>query len=85
MTGKEIAERAKEQLAQLTGYEAGTVSGLSKDKEGWHVSVDMIELRRVPDTTDVLAVYEALLDEEGNLLSYKRTKRYMRDQVTEGE
>lgn len=85
MTGKEIAERAKEQLAQLTGYEAGTVSGMSKDEEGWHVSVDMIELRRVPDTTDILAVYQALLDEEGNLLSYKRTRRYMRDQVAEEE
>jgi hypothetical protein len=31
----------------------------------------------------VLAAYETLLDDEGNLLSYQRTRRYRRDQVTE--
>lgn len=81
MTGKEIAERAKAQLADLTGYDIGTVSRMSRDEEGWHVSVDLIELHRVPDSTDMLAVYEALLDGEGNLLSYKRTRRYRRDQA----
>ena len=83
MSGPEIAERAKEQLAQLTGLKPGTVSALSKDEEGWHVAVDMIEMKYIPDTRDVLATYEALLDDEGNLLSYQRTRRYRRDQVTE--
>jgi len=82
MTGPEIAERAKEQLAQLTGLKPGTVSALSKDEVGWHVTVDVIEMKYVPDTRDVLAAYETLLDDEGNLLSYQRTRRYRRDQVT---
>jgi hypothetical protein len=81
MTGPEIAERAKEQLAQITGLKPGTVSALSKDEEGWHVTVDMVEMKYVPDTGDVLAAYEALLDDKGNLLSYQRTRRYRRDQV----
>lgn len=83
MTGPEIAERAKEQLAQLTGLKPGTVSALGKDEEGWHIAVDMIEMKYIPDTRDVLATYEALLDDKGNLLSYQRTRRYRRDQVTE--
>jgi hypothetical protein len=82
-TGSEIVQRAKEQLAQLTGLKPGTVSALSKDEEGWHVTVDVIEMKYVPDTRDVLAAYETLLDDEGNLLSYQRTRRYRRDQVTE--
>jgi hypothetical protein len=85
MTGPEIAQRAKEQLAQLTGLEPGTVSALSKDEEGWHVAVDMIEMKYIPDTGDVLATYEALLDDEGNLIRYQRTRRYHRGQVTEEE
>lgn len=85
MTGPEIAQRAKEQLAQLTGLKPETVSGLSRDEEGWHVTVDLIELKRIPEATDVLASYEALLDDEGNLLSYQRTRRYYRGQVTEKE
>ena len=82
-TGPEIAQRAKEQLAQLTGLEPNTVSALSKGEDGWHVTVDMIELKRIPEATDVLATYETLLDDEGNLLSYQRTKRYLRQEVTE--
>lgn len=82
MTGPEIAQRAKEQLAELTGHAADTVSGLLKDEDGWHVTVDMLEMKYVPDTGDVLATYEALLDDEGNLLSYQRTRRYRRGEVT---
>lgn len=83
MTGSEIAQRAKEQLTQLTRLKPDTVPALSKDEEGWHVAVDLIEMKRIPDTGDVLATYEALLDDEGNLLRYQRTKRYLRGEVTE--
>ena len=84
MTGTEIARRAREQLAILTGLEAGTLSRLIREDDGWHVSVDLIELKRVPDTTDVLATYEAVLDDNGNLLSHQRLRRYLRAQVTDG-
>lgn len=84
-TGPEIAQRAKEQLAQLTGLEPYTVSALAKGEEGWHVTVELIELKRIPEATDVLASYETLLDDEGNLLSYQRTKRYLRQEIMERE
>lgn len=84
-TAQKIGQRAKEQLAQLTGLKPETVSALSKDEQGWHVTVDLIELKRIPEATDVLASYQALLDDEGNLLSYQRTRRYYRGEVTEQE
>jgi hypothetical protein len=85
MTGPEIAQQAKEQLVQLTGLKPYTVSALSKDDEGWHVTVELIELKRIPEATDVLATYETLLDDEGNLLRYQRTRRYYRAEVMEQE
>lgn len=85
MKGTELAQKAKEQLAQLTGLEPETVSSLARDEEGWHVTVDLVELKRIPEATDVLATYETLLDEEGNLLSYQRTRRYFRGQIAEAE
>jgi len=85
MTGPEIAQQAKEQLARLTNLKPNTVSGLSRDEEGWHVTVDLIELKRIPEATDVLATYETLLDDAGNLIRYQRTRRYYRGQVTEQE
>ncbi len=83
MIGSQIAQAAKECLVELTGLTPDTVSGMTKDEEGWHVNVDMIELSRIPQSADVLATYEAVLDADGNLVRYQRTRRYHRSQVTE--
>jgi hypothetical protein len=77
----EIAMKARDQLIALTGLKAGTVSSLHHDSDGWHIVADMIELKRIPDSSDILATYEARLDEKGNLLSYERTRRYTRGEV----
>ncbi|MBU0493733.1 MAG: gas vesicle protein [Chloroflexi bacterium] len=84
-TGIEIAQRAKEQLVELTKLPVDTVSGLTKQEDGWHVTVELIELKRIPESTDMLATYDALLDEQGHLLHYQRTRRYLRDQIMEPE
>ena len=83
MSGFEIAQLAKKCLVELTGHQPDTVSFMTKDEAGWHVNVDMVELKRIPAVTDVLSTYETVLDEEGNLVSYQRTRRYQRGQVSE--
>ena len=79
----EIAVRAKAALARITGLSADRVSAVMLEPDGWHVTVDLIELRRIPPATDVLAAYEALFAPSGALLSYRRTLRYLRDQILE--
>jgi hypothetical protein len=54
------------------------VLGLEKRDDGWLVTVEMLELARIPNSTDVLAAYEAHLDGDGELLEYTRTQRYHR-------
>ncbi|HBY99585.1 MAG: gas vesicle protein [Ardenticatenaceae bacterium] len=81
ITAPEVARRAKEQLAELTGLKPDTVSSLNRDEAGWHAALEMVELRRVPDSGDVLATYEVSLDEAGNLTGYERTRRYQRGQM----
>ncbi len=78
----EIAARAKEQLTALTGLKASTVSGLSHNEDGWHIVAELVELKRIPEASDILATYEVTLDEKGNLLSYQRTRRYSRGQIS---
>jgi hypothetical protein len=80
----ELIARAKDQLCVLTGYRVDSVSGFSKSDGGWHLSVTMIELPRIPPVTDVLAGYEVELDAAGDIVSYHRGKRYFRDQVGDG-
>lgn len=74
----EVARLALEQLEELIGRSAEGVTSLQRGEQGWLVGVEVVETRRVPATTDVLALYEADLDEAGELLSYRRVERYPR-------
>ena len=78
VTARELALEARATVKDLTGFDPETVSGLQWDGETWLVSVEVCELRRVPNTTDVLASYVVQLDDGGGLLGYKRERRYMR-------
>lgn len=74
----EVAGLAARQLLELTGREPEGVTGLERTEDGWRVSIDVLELRRVPETTDVLACYEVDVDERGDLTGYRRVHRYVR-------
>jgi hypothetical protein len=79
-----MARRAAGYVAELTGKEPdGIVSLEQSGDDRWKVGVEVVETRRIPDSTDVLAVYEAELDAEGELVSYRRVKRYSRCQLKE--
>lgn len=80
-----IARRAREQLAELTGQVPEAVSGVRRDNDGndggWRVTLEVLELSRVPNSMDLLASYEVVLDGDGDLLEYARTRRYARGQA----
>jgi hypothetical protein len=78
----ELAQQARQALAEITGLEAEGVTSLERVDDGtWKVTVELLELERVPPTDDVLGRYEARLDENGDLLGYERVERYTRSQV----
>jgi hypothetical protein len=45
------------------------------------VTVEVLELSRVPSTTDVLGSYEVRLDGNGTLRGYKRLRRFNRGET----
>ena len=73
-----IAAEAARQLVELTGKEAEGVVGLDRSDDGWKVEVEVLEVRRIPNTTDVLAMYEVEVDGKGSLQGYRRVRRYVR-------
>lgn len=75
-------ERARQELTKITGLPVSSTIGASKDDRGWHVMVEMIEKKSVPDQMDILALYEVLLDEEGTVLSLERTSMRRRMETT---
>jgi hypothetical protein len=84
MSAKEMTRAAMELLQDLTGHEPEAATGLMWDGESWLVTVDVLELSRIPNTTDLLGTYVVQLDGDGNLSGYKRTRRFQRSQAEEG-
>jgi hypothetical protein len=79
----DIIQRARTQVAELTGYKLETVSSLTRTEDGWQVVVEVLELKRIPETGDMLGSYEVQLDTEGDVQTYRRLRRYQRSQALE--
>ena len=77
----DLAGQARDLLRSLRGVEAESVSGIARSQNGWTVTLEVVELRRIPESTDVLATYEVEIDDDGNFLSFERGGRYSRSQA----
>nr|WP_028661665.1 gas vesicle protein GvpO [Saccharomonospora saliphila] len=74
----EAAEVAVEHLVRLTRREVLGVTSVRPTDDGWSAEIEVVEETRVPSTANVLGLYEVELDMVGELLSYRRTRRYAR-------
>lgn len=79
----EAARHAACQVAALTGREPEAVVAIERIEHGWRIAVEVVESRRVPDSADILAMYETELDGSGELVSYRRVRRYSRGRMHE--
>ncbi len=77
----DMVRTASRMLGELTGRPAESVLGLHKDDDGWKVTVEVVELSRIPRATDVIGCYVVTLDKDGELVSYERRRRYIRAQA----
>jgi hypothetical protein len=84
LSARDLTLAARRTVEDLTGHPAEGVSGFQWDGEEWLVSVDVCELPRIPNTTDVMATYVVQMDDSGGLLGYKRERRYRRGDAEEG-
>ncbi|GAA2030611.1 hypothetical protein GCM10009740_20340 [Terrabacter terrae] len=83
MNGRTAAREAALSLTDLTGKEFEGIVGIRKSGDDWSIEVEVLEMRRIPSTTDVLAVYEVTIDESGELVGYERKARYVRGDARE--
>ena len=85
LTTAQAAEQAKKQISELIEREASGVTSVSKDEEGWHISLEMLERKAIPAHMDLLATYDVLLDEEGNVVKFDRGDLRTRSEATKYE
>jgi hypothetical protein len=83
-TLREVVAQARGVLQDLRGVDAESVSSATRTPDGWTVGLEVLELRRIPDSTDILASYEIELDQEGSLLRFERVRRYHRSEADRG-
>lgn len=79
----EIARDAVRQLYAVTGMTPETISSIDHDDDYWYVEVEALEVSRIPPTTDILSSYRVQLDGDGEIVGYRRTRRYIRNQIQE--
>jgi hypothetical protein len=75
------ARKAVQEITGLLGRRPESVVSIEQHDGGWTVGVEVVETHRIPDTADILAIYEVHLDADGELRSYRRTRRYARGQL----
>jgi hypothetical protein len=80
----EVVGRARQQMEELFGKPVESVTAFGRPEDnggGWTVTLELLELPRIPETTSLLGTYEATLDADGNLLDARRLRRYPRNQT----
>jgi hypothetical protein len=78
-----VVADARRDLQELLGRPIERVSSAVPDDHGWRLSVDIVELERIPDSTSVLGCYEVVLDDGGAVVEYERVRRYYRNRTDE--
>ena len=80
----EAAQAALRAVVELTGRDPEGVTAVEPTEDGWLVGVEVVEDHRVPSAADILAIYEAELDLDGELVSCRRGRRYARGRGDNG-
>jgi Gas vesicle synthesis protein GvpO len=84
VSGRQAVREAREQLFELIGRPVEQVLGVQRGDDGdWEVLVQVVELERIPNSTDVLGAYQVTLDEDGEVVGYRRLRRFVRSQADE--
>lgn len=82
---EKVIQKARSDLANLTGLEISSTVSAGKEDGGWLVSMEVVEKRSIPDGMDILAVYETRLDADGSMQEFQRTKMRKRIDTEEAE
>jgi len=78
VTLREAATIAVRCIEELTDKPCCGVTSVLPTTDGWVAGVEVIEDRRIPPTTDILALYEVEIGRGGIVGSYRRIRRYGR-------
>jgi hypothetical protein len=80
LTMSQVIDSVFRTLATLK-LKVSSVTSVSRDEGGWRVTAEVVERRAVPDSGDLLGIYDLRLDEGGGILRYERTRMRRRSDL----
>lgn len=74
----EVQKRVIPRITELVGKEPECISSIESTNEGWRVVCDVLEKKSVPETFDLLKVFEFIADKQGGIIRFKQLKKIRR-------
>jgi hypothetical protein len=80
---KALILKARSEFEELTGRPIDRVVGVEPEDAGWRLTVEVVELERIPASTNVIGTYDVVVGREGEVHEFARTRRYHRNRADE--
>lgn len=77
----EIQRKALPEIKELLKKEPEGISSIEKTERGWVVLCEVLEKKAIPETYDLLKVYEFILDNNAKIDSFKMLKKIRRGDI----
>ena len=78
-------KKARSELETITGLELGSTISAHPEGDGWLVTLEAIEKKSIPDSMDILGIFEITLDPDGNVSEFNRVRMRKRIDIDENE
>lgn len=72
MNALEAVEAARSQLEKTANLKTTHATSIKKQKNEWYITLEAVEKKSIPEGMDLLGIYEVILTEKGELVSFER-------------
>ena len=77
----EIQRKALPEIKEMLRKEPESISSIEKNENGWTLHCEVLEKKAIPETYDLLKVYEFILDHDAKINSFKVLRKIRRGDV----
>jgi hypothetical protein len=79
----ELIEQAKQDFAKVNNCKVAGITSFGKSDGGWAVGFEVVERKAIPDSMDIMGIYEVQIDPQGRFMSFERKKLRKRGDTEE--
>jgi len=77
----EVQNKVIPQITELLKKKPEGISSIEKNNEGWIIVCDVLEKKSVPETYDLLKVFEFIVDKECRIVRFKQLRKIRRGDI----